>query len=102
MLLMDGTGVPAIFEDDVQMCDDLVAHLGTVPGVVAGMGGQLRANCYTGAMSVEELLHRRLGHVSWGNKRLAGRLRKVLGAGVGTHHNCGACEACMPNIASAG
>ena len=52
-------------------------------------------NTYTGGMDATELLHRRLGHVSWGNAKLARRLRKEYGATVGKGHNMRACEACM-------
>ena len=86
-----GVGQPAIFASGVQMHANLSANL----GYVAGVGGALRSNCYTGGMGIAELAHRRFAHVSWGNQRLARRLRAVLGKGAGVGHNCGACESCM-------
>ena len=80
-----------IFVNGLSMSENLSANL----GYVAGACGQLRANCYTGEMGITELVHRRFGHVSWGNQRLAKRLRAILGPKAGVGHNCGACEACM-------
>ena len=80
-----------IFVNGLSMSENLSANL----GYVAGACGQLRANCYTGEMGITELVHRRFGHVSWGNQRLAKRLRAILGPKAGVGHNCGACEACL-------
>ncbi len=63
--------------------------------LVQKQGGLRCTNTYTGDMDITELLHRRLGHVSWGNAKWASRLRKEYGATAGKGHKIAACEACM-------
>ena len=59
------------------------------------VGGKHVGNTHVGDMSLSELLHKRLGHASWGNTTMAAQLRSVFGAKVGTGLSCAACEACM-------
>ena len=52
-------------------------------------------NTHAGPLSLTELLHRRLGHHSWGSKRFADRVRCALGRkDIGVGHNMAACDAC--------
>ncbi len=53
------------------------------------------ANTFVGDTSLDSLVYNRLGHVSYGNRRLTARLRAVYGPTLGQgHRNC-ACAACM-------
>ena len=84
--------VSALFEEDV----DWGAESAQVPiGFVCTTTANYKSNTYVGKMGVTELVHRRCGHVSWGNQKWAGRLRKVFGKEAGAGHVKAACEACM-------
>lgn len=52
-------------------------------------------NTHVGDMSLGDLLHKRLGHLSWGSGKLAKRLRAEFGSRCGKDHTLAACEACM-------
>ena len=78
------------FESDLDSCD--------VRGCVAvcgAVGASIRGNSHVGSIPLDELLHRRLGHVSWQSSRLAGRLRAVFGPKLGLEHRSSSCEACV-------
>ena len=78
------------FESELEGCG--------VRGCVAvsgAAGTKLRGNSHVGSIPLDELLHRRLGHVSWQSSRLAGRLRAVFGAKLGRDHKSASCEACV-------
>ena len=49
---------------------------------------------HVGHIPLDDLLHRRLGHHSWGNKHLAGRLRAEFGSSLGKGHSIASCDAC--------
>ena len=78
------------FESELEGCG--------VRGCVAvsgAAGTKLRGNSHVGSIPLDELLHRRLGHVSWQSSKLAGRLRAVFGAKLGQDHKSASCEACV-------
>ena len=77
--------------------DGLEPAANALQGFRAGVGGRRATNTYTGGMDKAELLHRRLGHVSWGNAKWPGarRLRCIHGHKVGRGHVKAACEYCM-------
>ena len=78
------------FESELEGCG--------VRGCVAvsgAAGTKLRGNSHVGSIPLDELLHRRLGHVSWQSSKLAGRLQAVFGAKLGQDHKSASCEACV-------
>ena len=75
--------------------DGLEPAANALQGFRAGVGGRRATNTYTGGMDKAELLHRRLGHVSWGNAKWARRLRCIHGHKLGRGHVKAACEYCM-------
>lgn len=83
------TGCVALWEQELRHDDDAPA------GYVATVTGGLKSNTYFGDISLEDLIHRRCGHVSWGNRHWAGRLRAVFGSQAGKGHVLAACESCM-------
>ena len=82
----------ALFEEDIAW----EADRGRVPmGFVSTTSKHFKSNTYVGDLGMTELIHRRCGHVSWGNQRWAKRLQDLFGKGVGEGHVQAACEACM-------
>ena len=67
----------------------------TPVGMVCTVTKGLKANTYVGQMTTTELLHRRCGHISYGNQRWARRVQAVFGASVGRGHVMAACDACV-------
>ena len=78
----------AIWQEDTDDNNDVLKAL-------MAKRGNLRSHTHAGAVSDEELIHRRCAHVSWGNKRWARRLRRKYGDKLGRHHTMSSCEACM-------
>ena len=78
----------AIWQEDTDVDRDVLEAL-------MARRGNLRSHTHAGGANDEEHLHRRCGHVSWGNKRWARRLRRKYGKELGRHHTMSACEACM-------
>ena len=78
----------ALFESNVECA-------GVRGFVSCARTGSIHGNSYIGATALGTLLHRRLGHISLANARLARRLREAFGVAGLERHDTASCDACM-------
>ena len=65
------------------------------PAAFLSVGGVSIGRTNIGRIPLGDLVHRRLGHASWGNKHLASRLRSAFGdTSLGSGHSTASCDAC--------
>ena len=79
----------AIFQSDIKN-----SPIHETRGYLAAYNGTI-TNTYVGDTPIDQLIHNRIGHISYGNRNLANRLRRIFGASLGKNHKICACAACM-------
>jgi len=91
---LEPAGGGAIWEADVDL-KNVDGPRGFVARALTGTRRSFRGNCFTGDLSLQDLLHQRLGHRSLASTHLSKRLCAVFGKNFTAKCTVKSCSACL-------